>query len=207
MNTKASKLLITGLLAVICYFLFTTGALIFYQGGSFSPLINWLSDLGNTNKNPMAWIYNLGILLTSAFLVLFFIGFRAFRMEHHRIQKVMVAATQMFGIMGSIAMAMSAVFPINHVDKHRFFSISLYILLGTAFVFSVAALRYWKNIPLWILIIGGATAVTDIFSSFFGQVTWLEWVVVVLFLVYLLSLSIVSAQQQPSEQVKAAPVQ
>jgi hypothetical protein len=61
----------------------------------------------------------------------------------------------------------------------------LYILLGTAFAFSVAALRYHPACPRWLLIVGASTAVVDILSGILHTVTVLEWVTVALLLCYL----------------------
>ena len=53
----------------------------------------------------------------------------------------MLFLTQSFGILGAIAMLMSGLYPMNFFVLHSFFSTCLYVLLGTAFAFSVAALR------------------------------------------------------------------
>lgn len=51
----------------------------------------------------------------------------------------MLLITQGFGMFGALAMVMSGLYPINFFALHSFFSTCLYILLGTAFAFSVAA--------------------------------------------------------------------
>ena len=96
----------------------------------------------------------------------------------------MLLLTQGFGILGSICMIMSAIFPINIFKIHSFWSTSLYVMLATAFVFSVAALRYHRNVPLWLLILGLSTAIIVMSTSIFQTVYVLEWITVLLFLGY-----------------------
>ncbi len=86
-------------------------------------------------------------------------------------------------------MVMSATYPITFLAQHQFWSISLYILLGTAIGFSVAALRYRPECSRWVLITGVITAFVDILSGVIHEVYLLEWFTVVLFLVFLFILS------------------
>ena len=88
-------------------------------------------------------------------------------------------------------MVMSALYPINLLEQHRFWSVSLYILLGSAFAFSVAALRYLSEVPRWVLVLGVITALGDLVSGIFHEVTLLEWMTVALFLGYVLVLSVI----------------
>ncbi|RPH75578.1 hypothetical protein EHM76_01340 [bacterium] len=178
-------------------FIYSGFSLAAYQRfpGLFLPTNCWLSDLGDVSKNPTgAWLYNLGILLTAFFMLLFFLGFSQWKLKRNRIQNWMVSATQVFGGLGCLAMGMSAVFPIN-LAQHGLWSIALYMLLGTAFVFSVAAFRYLPACPRWVLILGIATALLDCVSGFFGTVKWLEWAVVGSFIFYMLALSGLAVQR------------
>ena len=146
---------------------------------------NWLSDLGNADLNPQgALFYNIGIVATGVVLLLFFLGLAQWKMRDNRIQNLMLRLTQGFGILGTLALVMSGFYPINFSSIHSFFSICLYILLGTAFGFSVAAIRYYPTCPRWLLILGALTALADILSGIFHTVYVLEWVTVLLFLCY-----------------------
>lgn len=178
-----------GFPAVITYLGGALAARLAYPG-PFSPAQHWLSDLGDASQNPAGfWLYNLAVVLTAGPVLIFFLGFSGWKLASQRVQNRMVLLTQVFGVLGCLALALSAVFPINQIALHRVFSISLYILLGTAFVFSVAALRYHATFPRGVLALGLAAAAFDLASSFLNQVTWLEWIVVFLFLAYLLALS------------------
>jgi hypothetical membrane protein len=183
-------------LAALSYLLFALAAYARFPG-SYSPFQNWLSDLGSVQMNPGgAAFYNLGIILTGLSILLFFLGISTWQMQNRKIQNGMVRITQLFGILGSVAMLMSAVFPIHLPVQHQFWSISLYILLGTAFAFSVFALRYQPRCPRWVLVVGGITAGIDILSGIYHETTILEWITVALFIAYLLLLGRVTRRLQ-----------
>jgi len=97
----------------------------------------------------------------------------------------MLLVTQRFGILGALALAISGLYPMHFLALHSFFSTCLYILLGTAFAFSVAALRYYPTCSIWLLIVGASTALVAMLYGFFHMVTVLEWVTTALFLCYL----------------------
>jgi hypothetical membrane protein len=184
MKRHLSLSFVTSLFAVLCYLTFALLAFAQYPL-PYSPMRNWLSDLGNADLKPHgALFYNIGIVATGVVLLLFFLGLAKWKMENNRVQNLMLRLTQGFGILGSLALVMSGLFPINFSALHSFFSICLYILLGTAFGFSVAAIRYHPTCPRWLLILGALAALVDILSGVFHTVYVLEWVTVALFLCY-----------------------
>src|SRR4030042_1367788 len=107
-------------------------------------------------------------------------------MENNRVKIIMLRLTQVFGMLGAFCMMMSGIFPINLFEIHSFWSTSLYILLSTGFVFSAAALRYHIGVPRWLLILGVSTAVMVILTSFLPTAYVLEWITVLLFLLYVI---------------------
>jgi len=151
----------------------------------FTPLWNWLSDLGNANLNPHGAIfYNIGIISTTLLLMLFFLGLPTWKIENKKVQIIMLRLAQAFGILGSFCMMMSAIFPINFYEMHSFWSASLFIMLSTGFVFLAAALRYHQNVSRWLIILGLSTAPSVILMSFYKNVYVLEWITLLLFLSY-----------------------
>lgn len=183
---------IAAFVAALCYVCFAFVAFSQYPG-AFSPLGNWLSDLGSRSLNPRgALFYNTAVISASLALGVFFLGLSNWQIGHLRMQKVMLRTTQAFGLLGCLAMAMSALYPIDCLPQHSFWSISLYALLGTSFVFSVFALRYHPQCPRWVLVLGGITGLVDIISSFFGSVYVMEWLTVALFLCYILVVGIIT---------------
>ena len=179
------------LLIVLFYVTFTSAALFNYPL-AYSPTTHWLSDLGNRGLNPSgALFYNAGILLTALWLVLFFLRFSTILIVNNKIQNGMIRTTQVFGILGSLSMALSAFYPISSPAVHSFWSAALYINLGTAFAFSVAALRYFASVPKWLLAVGVLAALTDMLTSiFFPTVFIFEWITVSLFLAYVALLGV-----------------
>jgi hypothetical membrane protein len=176
---------VTSLFAIVCYLAFALLAFAHYPL-PYSPVRNWLSDLGNANVNPQgALFYKIGIVATAVVLVPFFLGLSRWKLGNNRRQHLMLLLTQGLGILGALAMAMSGLYPINFLAFHSFFSNSLYILLGTAFAFSVAALRYYPTCPRWLLILGASTALVDLVYGAFHTVYVLEWITAALLLCYL----------------------
>jgi hypothetical membrane protein len=190
---------ISGYLVVVCYLTFTVLAYTHYRM-AYSPVTNWLSDLGNLILNPHGfYFYNIGIIATALLLALFFIGLSIWKLNNSRIQNIMLLLMQGFGLLGSLSMIMSAIFPINVFDMHSFWSKSLYIMLGTAFVFSVAAFRYHRKVPIWLLILGLSIAFIVILTSVFPTLYLLEWITVLLFLGYVGLISFFSMRMNADE--------
>jgi hypothetical membrane protein len=201
MKTSQPVSFLASLMTCLVYVLFTFIAFSQFPG-AYSPSNNWLSDLGSIDLNPKgAVFYNTGIILTGILLGLFFLGLSKWKIPASRVQNVMVEVTRWFGLLGCFAMVMSAIYPINHVAEHHVLSISLYILLGTAFMFSVFAFRYHPTLPRWILVFGVVTAMVDIASGIFQSFYWLEWVTVAFFLGYAITIGI----QTKGVQAKIAP--
>jgi hypothetical membrane protein len=182
---------------LLIYGLFTILSLLKFPA-AYSPLNNWLSDLGNIQLNPDgAAFYNMGIVITGLALLPFFLGLSAWKMNGNRRQNAMLLLTQAFGCLGGLAMILSAVFPINIQGVHTFWSAALYILLGTAFAFSAAALRYEPRVPRWLLLLGILVTIEDFVWSLILNVFIVEWVTVALFLLYLLLLGIETKRNVP----------
>jgi hypothetical membrane protein len=156
----------------------------------YSPVANWLSDLGSPVLNPMgAGFYNGGIVLTGIFVFLFFAGLSGARIVDNKKQHIMLYLSRGFGAAGAFSIVMSGFYPINLPGLHGFWSIALYVTLGTSFVFTVAAFRYHRSWPRWLLVIGLIVALVDIVSGVFGQYRIFEWVTVSLFLFYVFAVS------------------
>lgn len=185
MKRHSALSFVTSLFAVVCYLAFALLAFAHYPL-PYSPVRNWLSDLGNANLNPQgALFYKIGIVATAVVLVPFFLGLSRWKLGNNRRQHLMLLLTQGLGILGAVAMAMSGLYPINFLAFHSFFSNCLYILLGTAFAFSVAALRYHPTCPRWLLILGASTALVDLLYGALHTVYVLEWITAALLLCYL----------------------
>jgi hypothetical membrane protein len=183
------SLSLSSILVLLSYLICTLLAYFNYRL-PYSPMKNWLSDLGNKVLNPNGAIfYNTGIVLTALCLLLFFLGFSALKSNKNRIQNLMIVLTQSCGVLGCVSMALSAFFSIDTPAAHSLFSAIMRISIGTAFAFSAAALRYNPKVPRWLLILGVLTALNDMLASvLFSATYFFEWITIFLFLAYVVSI-------------------
>jgi len=180
--------------AVLCALAYVVFTIVSYTKNPLplSPLRNWLSDLGNQITNPQGAIfYNLGVILCAVFLAIWFTpGLSQWKLKDHVIQQRLLFVSQVGGILTAFALMMSALFPINHLKEHAFWSDINFILFGISFAFSVIALRYHPQFPRTLLFIGGLAAILPSMVLFINNAYWLEWVAVGLFIIYILSAGI-----------------
>jgi hypothetical membrane protein len=185
MQKNRNLSLIASIVVVTGYLVFTL--ISFWQfPTAYSPIHNWLSDLGDVTQNPHGAIfYNIGIILTGLALIVVFIGLSCWKMKEKTVQVIMLRLSQGFGILGALCMVMSAIFPINLFAVHKIWSALLYIMLSTAFVFSSAALRYYPKVSRVLLVLGIITAGLVISTAFLTNVHILEWITVPIMLIYI----------------------
>ncbi len=155
-----------------------------------SPLRNWLSDLGNQVTNPAGAIfYNIGVITCAVFLAIWFTaGISQWKSSDHPIQRRLLLIAQLTGVLTSFTLMMSAIYPINHLKEHAFWSDANFILFGISFAFSVAALRYFPDYPRILLVLGGFAAILPTLLLSLNNFYWLEWVAVGIFMTYILSI-------------------
>ncbi len=181
---------VSSLLLVFIYVLCTFLALLQFPT-NYSPFTNWLSDLGSPAMNPQGWFfYNIGITCSSSLLIIFFLGFSVWKKADNKKQHIMLRLAQGFGIAGGLCMILSAVFPINIPGIHSFFSTALYILIGTSFVFAVVSLVYYPKFPKWMMVLGFLVAIEDMLWGIVLNIYIMEWITVILFLVFTLLLGL-----------------
>jgi len=187
---------IAGILIPLGYVVFSLLAF-FNFSGDFSPFKNWLSDLGSQGLNPTGWwYYNAGIILTGVLLQFFFWGLTVWKKPGNRKQNLMVTFSSIAGSLGGLSMILSAVFPIDKIEIHSFFSAALYILIGTAFVFISVAFLYLPKFPRWMLVLGFIIAMLDLLWSVFLNTYLMEFIVVGCFLLFCLLLGLHTANRQ-----------
>lgn len=159
--------------------------------GVFSPVRNWLSDLGSPNLNPIGYLfYNTGVVLVGILLFFFFWSLSVWRKHEHKKQNIMLLLANLFGSLGGISMILSAVFPISTPSFHSVFSAALYILIGTGFVFTVVSLLYYPKFPRWMIALGILVGIVDMLWAMVINVYLMEFVTVGLFLVFTLLLGL-----------------
>ena len=98
---RRMTIVVSGLAAVVIYVIFTAVALSKYPN-AYSPVTNWLSDLGNPLVNQSgALFYNLGCILTSLVLIAFYIGLRSWNNNDKRL-RILLTIAQIAGMLSSI---------------------------------------------------------------------------------------------------------
>lgn len=179
----------SGLPAAVIYVVFTVLAYVQYPL-SFSPLRNWLSDLGNQIENPQgAAFYQAGVILAALFQAVWFVGLSQWRLEDAVAHRRLLFVAQFSGLLASFALIMSALNPINMPEVHSFWSQIHFMLSGIAFGFSVTALRYHQEFSNAILCFGIGAAILPLlmFTVGKGETYWTEWVAVGVFISYILT--------------------
>ena len=181
---------VSAILTSISYLVFSTLAYIQYPP-PFSPSDHWLSDLGSRTLNVLgARFYNTGIIVTALFLLVWFLCISQWRVTNPSPQNWFLLVAKITGAAGALSLVMSAVYPINMLQQHSFWSHAHFMLLAMGFGFSVASLRYHPRFPRPLLYLGTAAAMSPLFVLAFGELYILEWVTVGIFLAYVLSVGI-----------------
>ena len=172
--------------ASITYVLFASLAYLSYPG-TFGPFNNnWLSDLGNRIANPNgADAYAAGCTLTGLMVIGFFGGLLAWRAGATRIQKYLLAFTQLAGLVAGIAVMMSAVYSIDQFAAHQFWTRLTSAGLAMALFVTPFALHR-SNMKLWPVVAITALGYLSIVARLiFPDAHWLEWPSIAFLLVYL----------------------
>jgi hypothetical protein len=179
-----------GIIAVLAYILLTLISFLHYPS-VFSPLNSSLSQLGDPLLNTSGAIfYNLGGILLGFLLIPFYIGMNSWNTGEYR-QKILTVGGQSVGILSSLALVVSCLFPAGtHSSVHVLSAgcaglTSFFFWIFSAFSMlrnpaSVKWLPYFGYLPL-----------ASIFVLAFipGEKFLIEWVSVFLFLVFVVLLA------------------
>jgi len=174
-----------GLLGNISYFLCFFISLSLYPL-PFSPVNNWMSDLGNSSYNPQGAIwFNIANILSGVGLVLFYVGFSVWYGEEGK-QNFLMKLTQVAGFLNAFAIVMVGIFSEDYGAFHGvlaglFFHTNLVVL-----IFTFLAFRSLPQFPKWIarycLLVAGLNLSFIVFSFtvfYMFPLPLLEWMTVV----------------------------
>lgn len=181
---------VSAVVASVVYLIFTFLAYLKYPGG-FSPVSNWLSDLGNPQVNQSgAVFYNLGCILAAVGLVIFFLSLEAWATSGGR-TRWFVTIALISGAVSSISLIISALFPLGpHTPVHSLAAKFHVIFLGFFLTFSAAVLLKRHASPVWPAYLGLLAAVVNfIYGAFLHSVFVAEWVALGMFVIYVLALA------------------
>lgn len=124
---------IAGIAVIILYCVFTFTSWALYPT-PYSPVNNWLSDLGNSTYNPSgAILYNLGCVLTGAALFPFFGGLSNWYTSEKG-RKIALMIGQAMGLFAAFSLVMIGVFSEDYGELHSlwssiFFGLNLLVLI------------------------------------------------------------------------------
>jgi hypothetical protein len=181
---------IFGISGLVLYLVLSAVAFSFYPS-SFDPMGNWLSDLGNNLLNPEgAVFYRLAGILGGAMLAAFFLTLGYWTKGQGKATHNLFVLVRIFGLMASLSFIMTGVFSEDMMPMHSWFSIALYITFGTAIAFTGFAALFGKVLPHWFAAFCFLIWAIDIVSGIFGQIKWLEWVVVAFLIAYVAAMSV-----------------
>lgn len=185
-----NRVWVTGFMAVAIYLICTTISFFNYPL-AYSPFTNWLSDLGNPIVNPGgALSYNLGCILTALCLILFYLGLEIWN-NGDKNRRRLLTITQVAGILSSLALIVSAVFPLGSQTLIHSISGKAHIFF-VGFFLSFSAVVFLKlPYPLkWLAGVGlFAALINFIYGAFLHSVFFAEWVAIGFFIVYVLMIS------------------
>ena len=173
---------VSGISVILTFWIFVFVSIIYFQG-FYNPYMNWMSDLGNSEKNPEgALFFNIGCIISGIVMFAFFIGLYEWYIGGKRNRNLTIL-TQIAGFYVAFALIMIGVFPIDYPLIHGIWAVSLFIASGFTFIFPAIALykyKFTRNIAKFGLF---GTGVNAILWIFFYPI--MEWVTILLSFVYI----------------------
>ena len=169
------------IILIFCSFVFASWAL---YPGEYSPLNNWLSDLGNSGLNPKGAIFfNLGCILAGAATFPFAYGLKAWEAGKRKNLKLRIS--QVSGFLSGFLLIMVGLFPEDSPAPHSLFSAGFFASFGIFILLSVSALwshpKFRKPIGMFGLAIFGM----NLLFGFAYRAPLAEWITVTGFLIYM----------------------
>ena len=177
---------IAGITAITVYVVFTLIAYLLYPK-AYSPIVNWLSQLGNPLDSPYgSWVYRAGCIIAAVALIIFYIRLRRLNSGDVRM-KVLLIIAQVAGVLASVALIVTGIFPFGtETATHSLWSMILYISLAFFEAFSAAVFLRYTSYPKWIGYLGiTAAAINFVTGAFFTAVVIGEWITVAIFILYI----------------------
>ncbi|MGA9388137.1 MAG: DUF998 domain-containing protein [Candidatus Bathyarchaeia archaeon] len=174
MKLPISSLAGVAVIILYCVFTFSSWALF---STTYSPVTNWLSDLGNSSPtyNPRgAILYNLGCILTGIALFPFFIGLYKWYTDE-KWRKMSLSISQAVGCLAAFALIMIGVFSEDSGSLHILWSDVFFLLNLVVLILVGASLfthpRYIKAIAYY----GFTVAAINLAFVFVSNTPLLEW--------------------------------
>jgi hypothetical membrane protein len=182
MKSGLSKFPVTSIVAVIAIVFFCTFLLLSIASfpPGFSPLDNWMSDLGNPELNPSGYAYfNWGCMITGVLLIIFYLGLNDWHIADSGRTGTLTAA-QAFGIFSGIALIGVGYFNETFSPHHFIVSVLFFVSSTIAILLATLALQGRPGFGRATDCAGYMTvAIGIVFSiqmALWDSVTIIEWI-------------------------------
>jgi len=130
---------IGGFLVILLFCIFTLASAVRYPV-AFSPMDNWLSDLGTMKKNPAGYVYfNVGCILTGVSTLFLVSGMDAWQVKDN---KRLFEAGRAFGVFSAFTLMLIGAFDEN-TPYHTMLSLTFFLMLGLFLV--LINISLWKH--------------------------------------------------------------
>ncbi|AKB53056.1 MULTISPECIES: DUF998 domain-containing protein [Methanosarcina] len=147
LNLKKMPLTSVGSFLAILIFLISLYASSQLYNGSYSILNNWISDLGNSTKNPTGYIYfDIGCILTGIAIIISAIGLAKWKITNRK-QNYLILLSQYCEFLMAFALIMVGIFSEDYGRVHYVWASIYFILL---FVFLIIVNITLKSHPSYI---------------------------------------------------------
>lgn len=145
---------LSGALAIVSFFAFTTVSALLFKG-SFSPVVNYISDLGSSALNPGgALIFDAGLALTGLFTILFFTGLYTWKIAG----QWKLTGARLLGVLAGFALILVGVFSEDSGKTHALVATVFFISLIVAILATDFVLRKHPAFPKLLGYYGVAVA-------------------------------------------------
>ena len=183
-----------GLVFILTPQLFYTGTL----GESFSMFNHYVSELGELGVSELAWMFNIGMILSGSLFIPFMIGLGIY------LDNIISKISALVGVFSCVSIVFVGIFPMNYATGHYISAISFF-LSGMVMTFLWAlAILYQKdvrihrglslggflNMAIFILFLYGPWGPTEGTRPEFSMRTALEWAIYFAIVGYLLVLAL-----------------
>lgn len=168
---------------ILFYCAFTLTSIVLFPS-AFSPVVNYLSDLGNSTFSPNgAWFYNAGCILTGLALFPFYAGlFEWYTKERKR--KLLLVATEVVGLVSAFSLIMIGVFSEDSMAQHLFWSEVFFVFNLLVLILANVSLMTHPKFIKPIGYYGLVVAVVNLLFVVLTSTPLLEWFTVFTALAY-----------------------
>jgi hypothetical membrane protein len=184
-NRSGSNLAFAGGIGAIVVYLVGAALSWWLYPDRFTPLRNWLSDLGNYRRNPDgAVFYNIGCVLTAVTLLVFVLGLSSWRSGALR-ERALIASSQLTGFASVVSLAGLGIYSEDRIHQHMVYSNWFFASFPLFIVLLSSGIIRHPRIQKSVAGLGFAVVLLGLaFHVIFPRSRPLEWVTELGFLFY-----------------------